>query len=190
MLFPSLLTLLHQFLYAAGAIHLQINNLSFLHYERSLSGNQVNSLALLTYCALFTWFIVEYLLLEVVHLYTYDLFAEKIGFKLVWGCLFFYPFFYTLNGYFLATSAHALDAAVDISPSVSAFVSILFLRFVRIQLLHGSKIFAKSRTIYSTFCIDFGAITPPLHEYLSVTNPLQWMGHHQRSEYAEVFFQA
>ena len=32
-----------------------------------------------------------------VHLYTYDLFAEKIGFKLTWGCIAFYPFFYTLG---------------------------------------------------------------------------------------------
>jgi steroid 5-alpha reductase family enzyme len=32
-----------------------------------------------------------------VHLYTYDLFAEKIGFKLTWGCIVFYPFFYTLG---------------------------------------------------------------------------------------------
>jgi len=32
-----------------------------------------------------------------VHLYTYDLFAERVGFKLIWGCLCFYPFFYAIG---------------------------------------------------------------------------------------------
>jgi steroid 5-alpha reductase family enzyme len=32
-----------------------------------------------------------------VHLYTYDFFAERVGFKLGWGCLVFYPFFYCIG---------------------------------------------------------------------------------------------
>lgn len=43
---------------------------------------------------LFSFFLVEYLFFEEVHLYTYDFMAEKVGFKLGWGCLVFYPFFY------------------------------------------------------------------------------------------------
>lgn len=43
------------------------------------------------------------MLLIEVHLYTYDLFAEKIGFKLSWGCLVFYPFFYCIGAYPLVT---------------------------------------------------------------------------------------
>ena len=43
------------------------------------------------------WFLAEYMLLEVVHLYTYDLFCEKLGFKICWGCLVFYPFFYCVG---------------------------------------------------------------------------------------------
>jgi steroid 5-alpha reductase family enzyme len=31
-----------------------------------------------------------------VHLYTYDLFAERVGFKLGWGCIVFYSYFYSI----------------------------------------------------------------------------------------------
>jgi delta14-sterol reductase len=47
--------------------------------------------------ALFTWFVCDYLVFEHVHLYTYDLFAERVGFKLGWGCLTFYPYFYAVG---------------------------------------------------------------------------------------------
>ena len=47
--------------------------------------------------ALFTFFVVEYLFFEEVHLYTYDFFAERVGFKLGWGCLAFYPYFYCVG---------------------------------------------------------------------------------------------
>jgi delta14-sterol reductase len=49
------------------------------------------------YLALFTFFLVEYLLFERVHLYTYDFVAERVGFKLGWGCFCFYPFFYVVG---------------------------------------------------------------------------------------------
>jgi delta14-sterol reductase len=45
------------------------------------------------YVALFSFVLCEYLFFEEVHLYTYDFFAERVGFKLGWGCLVFYPFF-------------------------------------------------------------------------------------------------
>jgi delta14-sterol reductase len=51
----------------------------------------------LLYLALFTFFLVEYLLFERVHLYTYDFVAERVGFKLGWGCFCFYPFFYAVG---------------------------------------------------------------------------------------------
>jgi delta14-sterol reductase len=43
-----------------------------------------------------TFFIADYLTFEEVHLYTYDLFAERIGFKLGWGCMVFYAYFYSV----------------------------------------------------------------------------------------------
>ena len=44
-----------------------------------------------------TFFVFDYLTFEKVHLYTYDFFAERVGMKLGWGCLTFYPFFYLIS---------------------------------------------------------------------------------------------
>jgi protein-S-isoprenylcysteine O-methyltransferase Ste14 len=46
--------------------------------------------------------IVDYIVFERVHLYTYDFVAERVGFKLGWGCLVFYPFFYCSAFWFAA----------------------------------------------------------------------------------------
>ena len=45
----------------------------------------------LLHAACSSFFLCEYLYFEQVHLYTYDFFAERVGFKLGWGCLAFYP---------------------------------------------------------------------------------------------------
>jgi delta14-sterol reductase len=45
---------------------------------------------------LIIYFVLDYLIFEEVHLFTYDLFAERIGFKLGWGCIVFYPYFYSI----------------------------------------------------------------------------------------------
>jgi len=45
---------------------------------------------------LIIYFVLDYLIFEEVHLFTYDLFAERIGFKLGWGCMVFYPYFYSI----------------------------------------------------------------------------------------------
>ena len=90
------------FLYIIGAVVLELNVISALVVERGPDGaggfdGGRSSRAMLTYAALMTWFVCEYMFFERIHLYTYDLFAEKIGFKLVWGCLCFYPFFYAIG---------------------------------------------------------------------------------------------
>jgi delta14-sterol reductase len=54
------------------------------------------------YTLLFSFFVTEYLYFEEVHLYTYDIMAERVGFKLGWGCLVFYPFFYPVGLWALA----------------------------------------------------------------------------------------
>jgi hypothetical protein len=46
---------------------------------------------------MFSWFLVEYLYYEHVHTFTYDVFRERIGFTLTWGCFVFYPFFYCIG---------------------------------------------------------------------------------------------
>ena len=84
------------YLYLIGAAMLALNLLSFLaHHVLEFRGS-VSPGAVL-YCALFMWFIIDYLVFENVHLYTYDIFAERVGFKLIWGCFTFYPYFYAVG---------------------------------------------------------------------------------------------
>ena len=84
------------FLYLAGAVLLELNLLSFAaHHFTEYSDDPSPGVVL--YVALFSWFVCDYLVFERVHLYTYDLFAERVGFKLVWGCLCWYPYFYAVG---------------------------------------------------------------------------------------------
>ena len=53
---------------------------------------------------------------------TYDFFCEKLGFKLAWGCLAFYPNFYCV-GVWSLVSAPAHD---DLTPPAAAAVVALF----------------------------------------------------------------
>jgi len=89
-------------LYLIGAVMLELNVLSFTvhHYQ---SHGLTASTGILLCGAMLTWFVLDYLTFEEVHLYTYDFVAERVGFKLGWGCLVFYPYFYAV----------ALWAAVD-----------------------------------------------------------------------------
>lgn len=80
-------------LYLVGAVMLELNLLSFAAHEAEVNGGRPAP-GVFLYVALFTFFVSEYLFFEEVHLYTYDFFAERVGFKLGWGCLAFYPFFY------------------------------------------------------------------------------------------------
>lgn len=83
-------------LYLIGATMLALNLYSFAaaHW---LAHRDDPSPGVFVSTALFSFFLVEYLNFEEVHLYTYDFMAEKVGFKLGWGCLTFYPFFYAVG---------------------------------------------------------------------------------------------
>ena len=117
---PRVLTIdVKMVLYLIGATYLQLNILSGIEVQRSLLGGHV-TLALKTYAVLFTWFLLEYLAGEEVHLYTYDLFAEKIGAKLLWGCLFFYPFFYCIGLHSLVSSP------ADVTPTQAVAIVVLY----------------------------------------------------------------
>ena len=82
-------------LYLTGATMLELNVLSFTYHHYSLFGNQ-SSPGIFLSAALITYFIIDYLTFEEIHLYTYDIFAERVGFKLGWGCIVFYPYFYSI----------------------------------------------------------------------------------------------
>lgn len=84
------------FLYAAGAVMLELNVLSFAAHH-VLAFPDDPSPGVLLHAGLLTFFVSDYLTFERVHLYTYDLFAERMGFKLGWGCLVFYPYFYCVG---------------------------------------------------------------------------------------------
>jgi delta14-sterol reductase len=84
------------FLYLIGATMLALNIVSFTAHHLLTFGSSVSP-GVLLYCSLFLWFVVDYLVFENVHLYTYDIFAERVGFKLGWGCFTFYPYFYAVG---------------------------------------------------------------------------------------------
>ena len=84
------------YLYLIGAVMLGLNLLAFTAHHAMKFGHQL-SLGVMLYCVLFFWFLTEYLVFERVHLYTYDIFAERVGVKLVWGCFTFYPYFYAVG---------------------------------------------------------------------------------------------
>lgn len=91
------------FLYVIGAVVLELNLLACLaHHWLLYPGDP--SPGMFLHVALFSFFLCEYLYFERVHLYTYDLFAECVGFKLGWGCLCFYAFFYAVGAWSLAAA--------------------------------------------------------------------------------------
>jgi delta14-sterol reductase len=83
------------FLYLVGAILLELNILSCAAHHDLLFGAEASTGIFLA-TGLLTFFVIDYLTFEEVHLYTYDLFAERVGFKLGWGCIAFYPYFYAM----------------------------------------------------------------------------------------------
>lgn len=82
-------------LYLAGACMLALNVVSFTTHHYILYGIQASDGIFLA-AALLIFFLLDYMTFEEIHLYTYDLFAERAGFKLGWGCLAFYAWFYAI----------------------------------------------------------------------------------------------
>ena len=82
-------------LYLVGAILLELHVLSFAAFHYIQYG-MASSPGIFVAAGLISYFVCDYLTFEEIHLYTYDLFAERVGFKLGWGCLAFYPYFYTI----------------------------------------------------------------------------------------------
>lgn len=102
-------------LYLIGAVMLQLNVLSFAAHH-FLAYNTINP-GIMLCTALLTYFVWDYLSFEKVHLYTYDFIAERVGFKLGFGCLTFYPYFYLIS----------LWATVDMqNPRIPMWLSVSF----------------------------------------------------------------
>ena len=107
-------------LYLVGAIMLALNILSSAAFHLQHFGADAN-VGVVIYAALFLWFLSEYLFFEEVHLYTYDFVAERMGFKLGWGCLTFYPYFYAVGIFFLADAPDP-----DIHPAWRVLAVVVF----------------------------------------------------------------
>jgi protein-S-isoprenylcysteine O-methyltransferase Ste14 len=107
-------------LYLVGATMLGLNLYSFAMHHL-LAFRQDPSPGVLLYVALFTFFLCEYLFFERVHLYTYDFFAERVGFKLGWGCLVFYPYFYGIGLWSLADSPNPHTPLVVLAIAIVLF---------------------------------------------------------------------
>jgi delta14-sterol reductase len=88
-------------LYLIGAVMLELLLVSFAAHH-VIAHRSDPSPGVLVYTALFSFFVLDYLFFEQVHLYTYDFVAERVGFKLGWGCLVFYPFFYGIGLWYAA----------------------------------------------------------------------------------------
>lgn len=82
-------------LYLTGAVMLELNVLNFAAHHQIVYGDNASP-GIFMAAAFLSFFVIEYLFFEEVHLYTYDFLAEKVGFKLGWGDLAFYPFFYAI----------------------------------------------------------------------------------------------
>lgn len=113
---------LKMYLYLVGALQLQLNLLSALAASGAASVLELPP-ALAAYGACLSWFILEYVYNEEVHTFTYDIFRERTGFKLIWGCVCFYPFFYVIGAFPLVGSS----AARPLSPAAAAGCCALFL---------------------------------------------------------------
>lgn len=82
-------------LYLVGAVMLELNVLNFAAHHQMMFGENASP-GIFMAAAFLSFFVTEYLFFEEVHLYTYDFLAESVGFKLGWGDLAFYPFFYAI----------------------------------------------------------------------------------------------
>jgi len=80
-------------LYLIGGIGLELNLILF-YFEYAQQNQSMTNI--ITYVILFSFFTGEYFYHEYVHLYTFDFIIEYVGFKLIWGSLVFYPFFYPI----------------------------------------------------------------------------------------------
>jgi hypothetical protein len=111
-------------LYLAGTImlQLQVGTMAVAHAIYYNNGHMSRAMGLSSLG--WTWFCVDYLSDEHVHLYTYDIFAERIGIKLAWGCLCVYPFLYPFGQSVLVRTIEEGD---DLSRPMTIGIALMFL---------------------------------------------------------------
>ena len=101
------------FLYIFGGAYLALNAVSSAAYHFGQYGAASN-VGLFLHSAMWVWFITDYFLFERVQLFTFDIFEERLGFKLIAGCIVVYPLLYPV-----ALWGTAGLPAPDIDPSLN-----------------------------------------------------------------------
>ena len=99
------------FMYIFGGTLLALNAVSSAAYHYGEYGEAAN-IGLLLHAAMWVWFVADYFCFERVQLFTFDIFEERLGFKLIVGCIALYPCLYPVA---LWGTAHL--PAPDIDPS-------------------------------------------------------------------------
>ena len=80
-------------LYLYGGTLLALNAVSSAAYHFGQYGEAAN-LGIFLHAAMWVWFVTDYFCFERVQLFTFDIFEERLGFKLIFGCIAVYPCMY------------------------------------------------------------------------------------------------
>ena len=83
------------FMYIFGGTYLALNAVSSAAYHFGQYGAAAN-MGLFLHTAMWVWFVADYFCFERVQLFTFDIFEERLGFKLIGGCLALYPCLYPI----------------------------------------------------------------------------------------------
>ena len=102
------------FLYIFGGAFLALNAVSSAAYHHGQYGEAAN-LGLYLHTAMWVWFAADYFCFERVQLYTFDIFEERVGLKLIGGCIVIYLCLYPV-----ALWGTAGLPAPDIDPTMNA----------------------------------------------------------------------
>ena len=124
------------FNYLVGAVALACNVLAAAATHAANRPTGMSN-AMWAYLIPMGWFLCEYMWFENVHVYTYDIFRERTGLKMVWGCFFFYPFFYCI-GVWSIVQHFTVPNAADVSPAVATGCVVLF--FMGWALTRGANL--------------------------------------------------
>ena len=89
------------FLYIFGGAYLALNAVASAAYHEGQFGAAAN-IGLYLHAAMWVWFVADYFSFERVQLFTFDIIEERVGFKLIFGCIVVYPCLYPVAMWFLA----------------------------------------------------------------------------------------
>ncbi len=83
------------FMYVFGSTFLALNAVSSAAYHHGIY-DQAANVGLFLHAAMWVWFVADYFCFERVQLFTFDIIEERVGFKLIVGCIAVYPCLYPI----------------------------------------------------------------------------------------------